>query len=508
MQRFKSINRRLQLQYVLPIALISILVYSPGLSNGLVADQFILFEHAMTGMESWLRFLAFSFRPFELLVYVVLHRFFGIEPVPMHLVSLAAHSVSSILVFHLARLLAGDRTKAFVAGVVFALFPRHHTAVLWSLKYPFMTLFYLLAFLAFWQFLRRRHWAWYLLSLASFLLALSNVEMAATLPILLFLGELLLGPEQRSRGWLRRRLCHSRCYVKYVPFVIVSLAWRALAPMMASAVGRRLDTELIPSDLGHLQVGVQTVSDFVGYVVYQIYPQITLRSLDINLATAVLAIGSLGLIAVLFWKGSNLERFLWLWVCIQFIPIVLFAPWGNDDKHFYLSSVGFAMILSLLLFRLHASMSRWRPTWGRAASVTVVAAWLVSSVFILGQRVEEWKVAGEMVQNILSQVKALHPEIGSDTQIYFVNLPRYHGRAYVMQPGIPSAMHIVYEDFGLKVRNSEEARINAALRSSDPRDRAVPGVLVFQYWDGKIEDRSMAYSRLKDVFDETYWYVW
>jgi len=348
------LSPKLHRVYVLLVVLLPALAYWRGLSHGFVADDFSRLENAMVGPTGWLQFLAYSFRPFQILIHVLQYKLFGLKPLPLHLVNLIVHIACSVLVFHLTWMLTSSSPKALIAGLVFGLFPRHHTSVLWMISNicPFMALFYLLACLAFWRFLRTRHWTWYLLTAVSLVLALANYEQAATLPVVLFLAEVMLCSKMASVASLVKRLFQPSRYLKYIPLVIVVVGWRLLGVAVARMIAQVPDLDLIPHDYGYQGIGFHTVSSFVTYMVYQLYPQIPLRLLDVNTGTALLALASLGLLGLLFWKGSSLERFLWLALGIQFVPMVLFQPFGNDDRHFYLPSVGYAIILSILLFRL------------------------------------------------------------------------------------------------------------------------------------------------------------
>lgn len=135
-------------------------------------------------------------RPFALLVWQVMYRCWGLNPIPYHLLSLLLHALSSFLVMRLVHLITPEHLWSAVgAGLIFALLPLHVETVTWLacwfdlLVLPFC-LGALISLICAWKY---RRTSMYLLSLGLYQLAVWSKESAFTLPaIILAVGFLLV----------------------------------------------------------------------------------------------------------------------------------------------------------------------------------------------------------------------------------------------------------------------------------------------------------------------------
>jgi hypothetical protein len=132
------------------------------------------------------------YRPMYTLSYGVDFALWGTWPLPYHLLNLALHLISSFFVYLLALELVPGESRleiAVTSGALFALQPVHPEAVTWIAGRvdPVCAVFYLPAMFFFLRWLRTEERRDLVLSLASFVLALTSKEMAVILPALLFL---------------------------------------------------------------------------------------------------------------------------------------------------------------------------------------------------------------------------------------------------------------------------------------------------------------------------------
>ena len=102
-------------------------LYFNSLKGQFVADDILGFRD-----NPQVRDFAASFRSMKMqaVVYAVSFKFFGLSPVPLHIVSIFYHLINSLLVFILGTLLFGRKTGA-LAAFLFAAFPVNSEAVSW-----------------------------------------------------------------------------------------------------------------------------------------------------------------------------------------------------------------------------------------------------------------------------------------------------------------------------------------------------------------------------------------
>jgi hypothetical protein len=142
------------------------------------------------------------------------HRIWGDDTLGYHLVSIALHSLSALLVAAILRRLAVP--GAWLAAVIFALHPVHVESVAWisELKNTLSGVFYLACALAYLQFDESRQPRQYALAMIFFILALLSKTVTATLPasVLVVLW------------WRRGTLSAGRDVRPLVPFFVLGAA--------------------------------------------------------------------------------------------------------------------------------------------------------------------------------------------------------------------------------------------------------------------------------------------
>ncbi len=174
------------------LALATFLAYSPVLRAGFIWDDDALTENPLMRSAAglWSIWVHPSANPREAhywpLVYTcfwIEHALWGLHPIGYHLVNVALHLASSLLLWRLLDRI-GARGAA-LAAAIFALHPVHVESVAWvvELKDVLSTLFYLLAFLSFIQFERENDWIRCGACLIFFICAMLSKAIAVTLPV-------------------------------------------------------------------------------------------------------------------------------------------------------------------------------------------------------------------------------------------------------------------------------------------------------------------------------------
>ncbi len=345
------------------------------------------FEHAHLG-----GFIEYF--PLRDTVYWMIHRLFGLNPLPYHVTNIGFHALTSALVVVLGRRLRFSSAAAMVAGIIFAVHPAHCESVVWisALKDPMFTSFLLLSIIFYEPSdTGRRH---YLVSFLFFMLSLLCKSIGFMLPALLLVLE-----------W-RRGNVKPGAVLAIVPFGLIALLF--LANFML--IGRSNDVIVEHWGGGPVTIVMTSLWCFVMYVSLELLP-INLYLLHIippimsttdlrGISATVICSGLLvGVLAVMV--RSRTAGLLVLWYIIFLLPVLNIVPIPVlvAERYLYLPSVAFCLGLGLGLTHL--------ATRSRALAVAVTALIVVGLAARTVARNEDWR-GGDVVlwQGVVTQPTA------------------------------------------------------------------------------------------------------
>jgi hypothetical protein len=504
-----SIASRGRLLAPTAVGLAATLPYLLGLSHGFVAEDFdVLFISSLSAPH----FVQFHARYLERIRFLasikdwVLYRVAGASPLVYHGGNLLLHLIAALLVAYLGYRLLRDRRVGVLAGVLFAVYPRHHGAVMWLAASQFLLsgVFILGGLALYLQFLSSRRWRYYALALACFVLAiLSNEVGMISLPLAVLV----------DWAWHRERSASIGSgpggYGKYA-------VWLALAGgfIVVSFAGSRafrfergpLDPRVLIETYQFQGLGTYLAKEMISYLTYMFWPQVPLWELRPNIPSLALAGVTLAGTLALLIRGTRYERVFVIWAVAALMPIVLFVPFGAADRYFYVPAAGMMLALSSLGIRGWDRLGPAARGAGRALLGGLVALYLVSSVALMQVRAIEWHRAGRMARDIVAQTVALQPQVAPDSRLFFVGLPARCGQAYVfMGGGIGSAVRMAYGERRVQVYRSVDPDLQRWLDSG--ADGVAPeGGCILVYRDGAMEDRSGRVDNLDAFLSAWWWY--
>jgi hypothetical protein len=215
------------------LVLLAFITYLPALGNFFIADDFVYLRQAKIASRHLSHLLHFEpggglFRITGHCYFLLGYKLFGLDPRGFYALGLVLHVVNSWLVCRLAARLTGRREAGIAAGLFFAVYERHHEAVMWisAVQELLMALGALVCLLAWLRFspahgrpLRRA--GWYALALGAFVFALFSKESALVVVPLLIGLDLHLHIGAQQAALLRRRL------LWYAPFLLAGVAHAA-----------------------------------------------------------------------------------------------------------------------------------------------------------------------------------------------------------------------------------------------------------------------------------------
>jgi hypothetical protein len=190
----------------------------PALNGGFVEDEIIaLWTHwypgALKSLWANICFWKGIGRPGGAVYYLPLYHFFGLNPQPYRIAQISILAASIPIAYYLARLIASSRSIAFLVVLVFCYHSQLANLVFsGAFSYDVLCGFFYFAALTYYihirekgLFLRPMQWVGFL---ALYICALNAKEMAVTLPVVVFIYELLKYPRGVERPKFSRWILH------------------------------------------------------------------------------------------------------------------------------------------------------------------------------------------------------------------------------------------------------------------------------------------------------------
>ena len=175
---------------ILLITFVSSIIYLNSIQNDFVFDDIILIKDnkSIRSFESITHNLRHMYRPIRDVSYTIDYKFSGLNPLGYHISNILYHTITSILVYLIVRLLNKNISVSLFASLLFAAHPIHTDAVTYisGRRDILSTLFFLLGFYYFLRHRSNKRIAYIILALLAYLLGVLSKEMAVTLPLIFF----------------------------------------------------------------------------------------------------------------------------------------------------------------------------------------------------------------------------------------------------------------------------------------------------------------------------------
>ncbi len=301
---------------------------------------------------------AVFYRPFFFIWLLLNYLVFGAHPAGWHVTTILVHLLVTFLVFRLALALGLDAWTAFIATAIFGLHPAHIEVVAWigGVTESLAAAFFLLALLA---YLRARGKATWIVAACALLAAgILCKESAATLPLIIF------GYELTSQWTTGVASALQRAARASAPFFAVVFAYVAIRLYLFGGPPQALSE--VP-----LTTMVFTWPSVLWFYVRHLFAPLGLSLFyDTYYVTSASLTGFwlplffvIATATALCWLASKktgtpprLALFATLWIFLLLLPVLNFRVFNwreiAHDRYLYLPSVGFAILLALILARL------------------------------------------------------------------------------------------------------------------------------------------------------------
>ena len=334
----------------LGLAAAAIAVFAQTARNGFVSfdDGEYVYENPVVLSGLSFKGLAWAFttraaanwHPLTWLSHMLDVTLFGANAGAHHLVSLAFHAGSTVLLFHVLRNATGRLWRSALVAALFCVHPLHVESVAWlaERKDVLSTFFGMAALLAYVGHARRPSTPRYLGALLAFGLSLLAKPMLVTLPFVLLLLD--VWPLDRQR---RTPVALA---VEKVPFLILS-ALSAAITFFAQRQGGAV------SSIAAYPLGTRAENALVAYVAYlakAIWPSglsyfypFDLQWLGWRSLAAAAVLAAFSVVAV---SQARARPFLltgWLWYLLTLLPVIGIIKVGSQamaDRYTYFPLIG------------------------------------------------------------------------------------------------------------------------------------------------------------------------
>lgn len=337
---------------------------------------------------AWTTGHAANWHPLTWLSHMLDAELFGVRPGGHHLTSVLFHAANVLLLFVLLKRATGALVPSAITAALFAIHPLHVESVAWiaERKDVLSTMFWLLAMIAYVEYVRRPRWTRYLLVFVLMALGLMAKPMLVSLPIALLLFD--IWPLGRLAGG--RRL--SSLVLEKLPFVALAGA-SSVVTMVVQQQGGAV------SGLGVLPLSTRIANAVVAYMRYlvkTVWPKdlAVFYPYSDSLPTWWVAGSVLMLVGVSVFAVRALRRrpylFVgWFWYVVTLVPVIGLVQVGTQaiaDRYTYVPLIG----VFLALVWGVASLVDRRPALRWAASGLAAGAILTCAVIAHAQ-VQVWE---------------------------------------------------------------------------------------------------------------------
>ncbi len=391
----------------------SVLVfYGRALSRPFTSEDYLLIRFLFENppwqdlrslfMAPWLEISVVRFyRPVSTLLYGLEIAAFGGRPFGYNAVHLWAHMANTLLLWAIVRRLSrtldgpGKTMTPFAAALLFALYPLHPNAVVFSASFAtlFGAFFMLAATLAYQRFREDGSSAAWGGALALFVLALGSYEAAAVLPVLLAAYDHL--------GAVRTKT--ARRPLGYLPFFgVLGLYFLLRKVIFGVFVGgyEEYSQRLLAPHLRQVAGDLATSIHQLHLPVYDGWP---------GPWTAIVSCTVLVAAPAAFWllRGRSLDGgharrwlFSWIWILLAQAPFAFRPSVPGNGRYWYLAAAGAAMSVAFLA---RGAFAATRPPWRHLAPAAAGLLAVLWSLLLAGY-VDSYIAAGRTAQRIQSEL--------------------------------------------------------------------------------------------------------
>ncbi|HSO73654.1 MAG TPA: hypothetical protein VLU47_02360, partial [Blastocatellia bacterium] len=424
------------------LSAVVLICYANSLANGFVFDDHghLLQKTVLRDLANLPRILTESYRPLRDVSYALDFALWGERAFGFHLTNVLIHAANTVLVFLLLQRFAGETLIGTLGALVFAVHPIQADSVAYisgrrDILFAFFYLASVHCYLTYHRNLgsqaveprsRRRAAVYFVLFLAFWALSLMTKEMAASLPILVFVWSLCDGWTEGPASWSRRfwlallkAFRRDRWLYIGLAMALPAYAWYAVVLKGGSARARLSGFSYWGGDF--YTNALTSIRVHAWYLKQLVFPtpivqysgafDVATSLADWRVVVSLVVVGAVIAIGFVMLDHNRLVAFAILSYFALLLPVSHIIPHHEllADHYLYLSMMSFGLFVSLIVTMV---IVRWgnakRYVYAATASVLIVLA----AMTILRNRVYKddltlWQTNYEEVPKSIRAVSSL-----------------------------------------------------------------------------------------------------
>jgi Tfp pilus assembly protein PilF len=406
-------SRTLSTLICLLLALATLAIYAQTAHHGYLAyddDQYV-YENprVMAGLTAsnvawaFTTFFYSNWHPLTWISYMLDFTLFGLNPGAQHLVNVALHFASALLLFLALARMTRQPWRCAVVAALFAVHPLHVESVAWisERKDVLSTFFEMLTLLLYARYTAKPGRSNYLAVAAALGLSLLAKPMAVTFPFVLLLLD--FWPLQRL-DWPLKAAAIRRLFMEKIPLLAMAAAASVLT-FLAQSGASVVSLTSFPLAARAANAAIAYVS-YIGKTFWPsglavLYP---IRVPELGAAvTAVLILAAVTLAA---WRWVKERPYLavgWLWYLGMLVPVIGLVQVGVQamaDRYTYVPMVG----LSIALVWTVADLVENRRTLRIAVTTATIVA-LAALAGVAHRQTAYWGTSRALFEHTLAVTK-------------------------------------------------------------------------------------------------------
>jgi len=389
--RKTNISKNLSLPIlILVIVCFSQFIYLNSLSNQFAYDdEFTLVDNyfvktwnnlPLLFSKDYFRYSGeLSYRPVVTLSYFIDYTLWKLNPFGFHLSNTLLHTLNSVLLFLLLKRIFNCQTTSFLATLIFSCHPVLTEAVN-AISYRedlLATTFFIGAFLLYMKTSKdeRSFSPAYFASVVCYLLGIFSKEMAITLPLLIFLYDIIFTNKQTLSYKL------TRYYTGYILTTIFYLLMRFVVlhnpaeshvsyPEGSIFINFLTMAKVLASYIKLFCVPVTLCADYVTPYSTSLF--------DTSFVVSLLFLVAVVVITYKLFFYSKMLFFSIIWFIVSLLPVLNIVPIENimAERYLCLPIIGFCMVFGNLLVRHHKKIGSFNNSY-----TTVILLFFILATF-------------------------------------------------------------------------------------------------------------------------------
>jgi tetratricopeptide (TPR) repeat protein len=337
------------------------------------------------------------YRPLDLVWFRLNYLFFGLNPAAWHGMVILTHALASICVFRMVARLLGDRRIAAVSSLIFALHPIHVESVAWisGMADPLLAILLCEGVSSYLNFGDSKKTLWLCWSLFLYACATLTKETAVVFPLLILAIECTKANAELAQRKSMERL--RRAGIAILPFVGVTLAYLVARGHALHGLALRAPrvtiAEMLRTWPAVLWLYVKHLLLPWGYsLYYDLHPVQRLADADFFVPAALLLLTFAASIAASRWLKLKRDVLIIaaIWFVLPLLPSLYLPALDpaifGQDRYLYLPSIGFAIFVSAIIFRIPEQQTLRPASRPLQIYATVALAVLLASCTFVQQQ--------------------------------------------------------------------------------------------------------------------------